>query len=79
MRWLRDEGKDRRNVKLAERGWPSSQGGGRPQKALRTKVKKLPMEETTKNGEGRGTLGEIAKEFLRLGFIATAGLRPTLP
>jgi chromate transporter len=31
------------------------------------------MEETTKNGEGRGTLGEIAKEFLRLGFVAYGG------
>jgi hypothetical protein len=27
------------------------------------------MEETTKNSEGRGTLREIAKEFLRLGFV----------
>jgi chromate transporter len=31
------------------------------------------MEETTKNGEGRGTLREIAKEFLRLGFVAYGG------
>ena len=30
-------------------------------------------EETTKNGEGRGTLREIAKEFLRLGFVAYGG------
>ena len=27
----------------------------------------------TKNGEGRGTLREIAKEFLRLGFVAYGG------
>jgi chromate transporter len=31
------------------------------------------MEEMTKNGEGRGTLREIAKEFLRLGFVAYGG------
>jgi chromate transporter len=31
------------------------------------------MEETTKNAEGRGTLREIAKEFLRLGFVAYGG------
>lgn len=31
------------------------------------------MDETTKRGEGRGTLREIAKEFLRLGFVAYGG------
>jgi chromate transporter len=31
------------------------------------------MAEMTKNGEGRGTLREIAKEFLRLGFVAYGG------
>ena len=31
------------------------------------------MNETTKRGEGRGTLREIAKEFLRLGFVAYGG------
>jgi chromate transporter len=31
------------------------------------------MEEMTKNGEGRETLREIAKEFLRLGFVAYGG------
>jgi chromate transporter len=31
------------------------------------------MEEMTENGEGRGTLREIAKEFLRLGFVAYGG------
>jgi hypothetical protein len=30
------------------------------------------MEETTKNSEGRGTLREIAKEFLRLGVCGGA-------
>ena len=31
------------------------------------------MDETTRRGEGRGTLREIAKEFLRLGFVAYGG------
>jgi chromate transporter len=31
------------------------------------------MAEMTKNGEGRGALREIAKEFLRLGFVAYGG------
>jgi len=31
------------------------------------------MEEMTKKSDGRGTLREIAKEFLRLGFVAYGG------
>jgi chromate transporter len=31
------------------------------------------MEDATKNSGGRGTLREIAKEFLRLGFVAYGG------
>jgi len=58
---------------------PSSQGGGRPQKAVRTKAKKLPIEETTKKvGTGnrrdvlagvceRGSDGKIFAEVAEVG------------
>jgi chromate transporter len=70
---LRDEGKDRRNVKLAGQrsakfsGWRTASAG------RRYKGQETPDGRDDEDGEGRGTLREIAKEFLRLGFVAYGG------